>query len=43
MSHSAKVFELLSIAILTVSDTRTIETDTSGEYLIQSAQQARRG
>ncbi|MFT5420489.1 MAG: molybdenum cofactor biosynthesis protein B [Candidatus Endobugula sp.] len=39
MSHSVNVFEPLSIAILTVSDSRTIETDTSGEYLVQSAEQ----
>lgn len=28
----------LNIAILTVSDTRTLETDTSGDYLVQQAQ-----
>ena len=30
----------LSIAVLTVSDTRTIENDTSGQYLAESLQQA---
>ncbi len=30
----------LNIAILTVSDTRTLETDTSGEYLYEQAQAA---
>jgi len=39
MSHSAKVFEPLSIAILTVSDTRNVDTDTSGHYIAQSAKQ----
>lgn len=33
MGHSKKVFEALNIAVLTVSDTRTQATDTSGEYL----------
>jgi len=37
MSHSKKVFEALNIAVLTVSDTRTRETDTSGEYLAINA------
>jgi len=36
-NHSGKKFEPLSIAILTVSDTRNIETDTSGKYLAESA------
>ncbi|MEQ8955540.1 MAG: molybdenum cofactor biosynthesis protein B [Porticoccaceae bacterium] len=30
----------LNIAILTVSDTRTLETDTSGDYLVEQAQAA---
>ena len=37
MSHSNKTFEPLSIAVLTVSDTRERSTDTSGEYLALSA------
>lgn len=40
MSHSNKVFEPLAIAVLTVSDTRSRETDTSGEYLSVSANEA---
>lgn len=40
MSHSNKVFEPLSIAVLTVSDTRNINTDSSGEYLAHSAVEA---
>lgn len=39
MSQSNKVFVPLNIAVLTVSDTRTSDTDTSGEYLVQSATQ----
>jgi molybdenum cofactor biosynthesis protein B len=35
--RSSKVFEPLSIAVLTVSDTRDISTDTSGKYLAESA------
>lgn len=37
MSHSNKTFEPLSLAVLTVSDTRNKTTDTSGEYLAVSA------
>lgn len=33
MPHSAKKFIPLNIAVLTVSDTRTMETDTSGQKL----------
>ena len=33
MSHTAKKFIPLNIAVLTVSDTRTAETDTSGQRL----------
>lgn len=34
MAHLAvKEFQALNIAVLTVSDTRTLETDTSGQYL----------
>ena len=36
MSHSNKPFIPLAIAVLTVSDTRSIETDTSGQYLIDA-------
>lgn len=34
MSHTSKVFVPLNVAVLTVSDTRTLETDTSGQYLV---------
>ncbi len=34
MSHTSKVFIPLNVAVLTVSDTRTLETDTSGQYLV---------
>lgn len=40
MSHLAPSFEALSIAVLTVSDTRTLDTDSSGKYLVQSAKEA---
>lgn len=33
MSKAEKEFVPLNIAVLTVSDTRTLETDTSGQYL----------
>jgi len=33
MSHATKEFFPLNIAVLTVSDTRTMETDTSGQRL----------
>lgn len=38
MSHSKadKPFIPLQIAVLTVSDTRSLETDTSGQYLVDS-------
>jgi molybdenum cofactor biosynthesis protein B len=38
MSHSKfdKPFVALQIAVLTVSDTRNLETDTSGQYLIDA-------
>lgn len=38
MSHSThnKPFVSLQIAVLTVSDTRTLETDTSGQYLVDA-------
>ena len=34
MSHTNTVFVPLNVAVLTVSDTRTLETDTSGQYLV---------
>ncbi|MFQ3175690.1 MAG: molybdenum cofactor biosynthesis protein B [Psychromonas sp.] len=41
MSHlSTKEFKAAKIAVLTVSDTRNEETDTSGGYLAQALQQA---
>lgn len=33
--HADAVFVPLNIAVLTVSDTRTLETDTSGELLVE--------
>ncbi|MFO7706217.1 MAG: molybdenum cofactor biosynthesis protein B [Halopseudomonas sp.] len=40
MAHNAAAFTPLNIAVLTVSDTRTTETDTSGQMLVDSATQA---
>ena len=40
MAHSSAAFKPLSIAVLTVSDTRTLETDTSGQLLVDSAIEA---
>ena len=40
MSHADKEFVPLNIAVLTVSDTRTLETDTSGQYLVDSLVEA---
>ena len=40
MGHSTQVFTPLNIAVLTVSDTRNKNTDTSGEYLTLSATEA---
>lgn len=40
MSHAAKEFIPLNIAVLTVSDTRTEETDTSGKALIEMLEAA---
>lgn len=34
MSHTSNDFVPLNVAVLTISDTRTLETDTSGQYLI---------
>ena len=36
MSKPEKPFIALNIAILTVSDTRSLEEDTSGQYLADS-------
>lgn len=36
----AKVFTPLNVAVLTVSDSRTLEQDTSGQYLVDSLQEA---
>jgi molybdenum cofactor biosynthesis protein B len=38
--HSQVPFKALSIAVLTVSDTRTEETDTSGKLLVERLSQA---
>jgi molybdopterin adenylyltransferase len=38
-SHSASESQPLGIAVLTVSDTRNEETDSSGAYLLESLQQ----
>ena len=40
MSHAAAEFKPLNIAVLTVSDTRTAETDSSGAWLAESLQSA---
>ncbi|TCS40174.1 molybdenum cofactor biosynthesis protein B [Reinekea marinisedimentorum] len=40
MSHAAKEFESLNIAVLTVSDTRDESNDTSGKFLVDSALEA---
>ena len=41
MSHLAQSsFQALRIAVLTVSDTRTLETDSSGQALINHLQEA---
>lgn len=41
MAHSSSsVFQALRIAVLTVSDSRTLETDSSGQTLIDALQQA---
>lgn len=34
MMSSTKEFTPLNVAVLTVSDTRTLDTDTSGQYLV---------
>lgn len=38
MSKAISPFVPLQIAVLTVSDTRTIDTDTSGQYLVEAIQ-----
>lgn len=40
MSHAASSFVPLKIAVLTVSDTRTEDTDTSGKYLVDALSEA---
>ena len=40
MSKHEKPFIPLNIAVLTVSDTRTLDQDTSGKYLVDSLTQA---
>ena len=40
MSKPEKPFIALNIAVLTVSDTRTLDQDTSGKYLVDSLTQA---
>lgn len=37
MAHSASEFQPLKVAVLTVSDTRTLDTDTSGQLLFDQA------
>lgn len=38
--HSPKEFQPLQIAVLTVSDTRSEETDTSGQYLAKALEES---
>ena len=40
MSHVSSQFVPLNVAVLTVSDTRTPETDTSGQYLVDQLARA---
>ncbi|MCE2595415.1 molybdenum cofactor biosynthesis protein B [Motilimonas cestriensis] len=40
MSHAENAFEAANIAVLTVSDTRTEENDTSGGYLVDALKAA---
>lgn len=40
MSHASNQFVPLNVAVLTVSDTRTPETDTSGQYLFEQLNSA---
>lgn len=39
MDHTSETFISLNIAVLTVSDTSALETDTSGQYLVDQLQQ----
>jgi len=40
MGHSQQAFTTLGVAVLTVSDTRTEENDTSGQYLAESVSES---
>lgn len=40
MAHAAQEFVALNIAVLTVSDTRSLETDTSGQALVDGLTEA---
>ena len=40
MSKTESEFTPLHVAVLTVSDTRTLQNDTSGQYLVDQANQA---
>ena len=40
MSQTEKEFTPLNIAVLTVSDTRTLQDDTSGQYLVDKLEEA---
>ena len=40
MTKKAAEFIALNIAVLTVSDTRSIDEDTSGSYLVEQITQA---
>ena len=40
MSHVTSAFVSLKIAVLTVSDTRTEDTDSSGKYLVEALTEA---
>lgn len=40
MGHAESKFQAANIAVLTVSDTRTEENDTSGRYLAEQLQEA---
>lgn len=39
-NHASKEFQPLNITVLTVSDTRNDQTDTSGKYLVEALQDA---
>lgn len=40
MGHASTEFVALNLAVLTLSDTRTLESDTSGQFLVDSLQEA---